>query len=119
MFVQRKFNNDPKKLWARIRLKDYPDTPRKIDFERLAVSGESEIIIAVSIGWANDWSAYSGWPLPCKASGNSEYYMDLFSGLFSGPEGVFSNGDKLSEEDAKLLFPVSDFPELADLRYRP
>ena len=115
MFVQRKFNNDPKKLWARIRLRDYPNTLRRIDFEQLAVSGESEIIIAVSIGWAGDWSAYSGWPLPCKSSGNSEYYTDLFS----EPEGVFSNGDKLSEKDAKLIFPVSDFPELAHLRYRP
>jgi len=52
MFVQR--NNNPRKFWARIRLRNYPDTPRKIDFERLAVSGESEIIVAVSIGWANN-----------------------------------------------------------------
>jgi hypothetical protein len=52
--------------------------------------------VVASIGYAADWAAYAG-----------SYEWDY--------ESIASNGDKISEEDAKRIFP-----EIAalDLRYR-
>lgn len=83
-----------------IKVKNLPEFPRKIDFERIAVSEESEVIIVAVKGYGdNDWCAYTGLPYPC-IPGYEGYFPE-----FSTREGVARSGDKLYSRDAVLLFP--------------
>ena len=86
-----------------MRLGNMPDLPsgRKIDFERIAVDENSTIVIVACAGYRdNDFTVYSGLPYPFKDPTYEGYFPQ-----FHSPAGVASNGDKMSEVDAKLLFP--------------
>lgn len=72
---------------------------------RLATSTAVRVYVVARTGYANDWSAYIGYPL--QTSQPHEYDMLTF------PEGVASNGDKLDKATAEALFPY-----LKERRYR-
>ena len=76
---------------------------------------ESSVFIVAKPGGNNDWAAYIGWPkyedLTSKQREN--VYAAHYCRIGLDPDQVESNGDKLSEDEARILFPI-----WADKKYR-
>lgn len=75
-----------------------PECYAKEQLLKLAVVSTIQVYVVARTGWANDWSAYIGYPL--RTILPHEYDMLTF------PDGVASNGDKLDREVAETLFPI-------------
>jgi hypothetical protein len=103
------------KLHKEVAVKDLPEGYFKEQLMKLAATPETKVIVVASVGYANDWSCYVGWPLELSEEGKKQdaavrrYYFYTFSTW----EGVASNGDKFNREEAEQLFP-----ECKHLNYR-
>jgi hypothetical protein len=92
-----------------------PDCYYKEQLSKLVVDPATAKVFVVAVpGYANDWSAYIGWPdfdsiLVLLRRGDGAYY----SQFVRTPEQVAKSGDKLGRETAEQIFP-----EMKGLAYR-
>ncbi len=98
-----------------LAIDDLPDCYAKEMLQNMVIdSGSATINVVASIGVIGDWSAYIGFPsygsLKEEKKNESMFY---YCTQVRFPEGVASNGDKLSKETAIKLFP-----QFKDLKYR-
>jgi hypothetical protein len=79
----------------------------KTQLTQLARTPEANVIVVAKEGGVEDWACYIGWPKREDSKpefANAEAYGYYFATL-THPEGVLSNGDKLSVREARFLFP--------------
>lgn len=75
-----------------------PDCYAKERLTEIAILPYELVYVVAKIGYAQDWSAYIGYPI---IAGQATEYR----GILTNPEGVASNGDKLGQAEAEVLFP--------------
>lgn len=89
---------DGEKVFMSLPIVTLPDCYARARLIELAYDENTQVIVVASAGYANDWSAYIGFPVHLK-SGTPHPRPDLIT--FSG---VASGGDKLDSKAAKFLF---------------
>jgi len=79
-----------------------PDCYAKEQLLTLAPLSTTQVYVVARTGYAEDWAAYIGYPLCVKPEyeGQQAAYLNLLT-----PHGVLSNGDKLDQATAEVLFP--------------
>jgi hypothetical protein len=93
---------------------DLPNGYSKEQLQKMVVNSSLTSVNVVAVkGYANDWSAYIGFPsiFNIKDTSNNSYAYYCLE--VHDPDGVARNGDKISEREARELFP-----EFEDLYYR-
>ena len=109
------FEEENKTLWKRVVVADLPLGYCKEHFISMAkVPGVTEVIVVASMGYANDWSCYIGWPLELNPYGKMMDATGYYQEAFSTWQGVAMHGDKLSRTEAYALFPEIS----SELHYR-
>jgi hypothetical protein len=78
-----------------------PDSYAKEQLTKLAAFADTHVFCVAQAGYANDWSAYIGYPINVKPQYKEQasHYTNL-----TYPAGVLSNGDKLDKSTAEFLF---------------
>ncbi len=104
------------KLDKTVRVADLPAGYFSETFKKMVTDPEvADVVVVASIGHADDWAAYVGWPARRDLTSEVQdrpstmYYCAVVRDAF----GVAKHGDKLSKEEARALFP-----ELASRFYR-
>lgn len=97
-----------------VAIKDLPEGYFKSRLTSMVKKVESKVIVVAVGGWAHDWAAYIGWPkfddlLDSRQTADSMFYC----AMVSTGDGVAERGDKMSETEARILFP-----ECVTLHYR-
>ena len=85
-------------------------------FEKVCVSTQAKVFVVAKEGAVKDWACYIGWPVIETIMESERYRIgaESYCAQLDNPVGVLSNGDKLNEQEALMLFPNWEH-----LKYRP
>lgn len=88
-----------------IIIDNLPDGYSKEQLQKLVKnSSVANVNVVAVVGYANDWSAYIGFPLLFELNDQDDENMYYYCTQVRFSLGVASNGDKLSEREAKEIF---------------
>jgi hypothetical protein len=107
--------DDPKVLAKQVEVQSLPAGYFRSRLTEIAASPTDKVWVVAKAGYANDWSAYIGWPDNLSVEGFNNDPSGYYRATLRDPSGVLSNGDKLDEPAARELFSEEPFESL---RYR-
>jgi len=107
----------PEWISRTIQVKDMPEGYFRERLLEYAETPEATVIVVAKHGAIGDWAAYCGWPSDVRPEIQADPDFRYYLAHLRNVEGVLTEGDKLSRDEASALF--TDASEWPPKTYRP